>query len=253
MYGGRSATSRSVGVLNANCRDGSSLTTRAAPAIGGRRADVVEQVVGEAPAAMAGEAQRLAVVELEAALGGVRDRGLVAFDPAVERRDSRARTSARRPRPPARSVSILIGASRQRRLELRHIGGVRAEALLDDLDLHRVSVSHSSTSSRSRPTSSPAPRVSDCAHPSRTAPSGMSDADQRLRPARGELAGIVPALCLRDRPAELRQVAGDAGGLPGCGQRRIEEQLAAEVDQRLVGDRLRRLAPIHRFHRVEVR
>src|SRR5436190_20166309 len=84
MEGGRSATERSVGVLKANCISASSSTRP--PRVGRRRADVVEPVVGEAPAAMAGKAVGLAGKEREAALCRRRDRRLVALDPGVERR-----------------------------------------------------------------------------------------------------------------------------------------------------------------------
>src|SRR3954453_6990526 len=50
-----------------------------------RQTDVVEAVIGQVPAGMAGRAVALCVEELETALGGFADRLLVASDPAVER------------------------------------------------------------------------------------------------------------------------------------------------------------------------
>jgi len=71
---------------------------------------VVEIVVVEAPAAVAGEAKRLVVEQHEATLGRVGDRGLVAADPAVEGRRARARTTSRRRRSPLAIDSRLTGA-----------------------------------------------------------------------------------------------------------------------------------------------
>ena len=81
---------------------------------------------------------------------------------------------------------------------------------------------------------------------------GMADADQRLRLARGQLAGIVAAARIRDTPAELGEMAARAAGLAGGGKLRREEQIAAELDQRLVFDRTRGWAAVLALHRRDL-
>ncbi len=72
----------------------------------------------------------------------------------------------------------------------------------------------------------------------------MADADQRLRLARGQLAGIVGAARVQHRPGDLRQMAGDACGLARGRKLRVGKQLAPELHQRLVFDRPGRGAPV---------
>jgi hypothetical protein len=72
----------------------------------------------------------------------------------------------------------------------------------------------------------------------------MAQSDQRLRLARGRFAGIVDGPGVGHHPAEFGSVATRARGLAGRGDALVEEQLAAEVDQRRVLDRKRRRAPI---------
>src|SRR5262245_19748734 len=55
-----------------------------APLVGGRGADVVELIVGQSPPAVAGKACGLAGKERESPFRGLRDRRLVAGNPAVE-------------------------------------------------------------------------------------------------------------------------------------------------------------------------
>src|SRR5215213_4896858 len=75
----------------------------------------------------------------------------------------------------------------------------------------------------------------------------MSYSDQGLRLARCRLAGIVDAFRLCNRPAEMREMAGGTSGLARCRYRGIEEEFAAEVDQRLGCDLTCRRTPILRF------
>src|SRR5215217_2011077 len=73
---------------------------------------------------------------------------------------------------------------------------------------------------------------------------GMAKPDQRLRLARGELAGIVAALRVGHAPAERREVAARARRRAGGGEPRLEEQRPAEPDEGGVLDRPRRWTPV---------
>ena len=125
MYGGRNATARRVGVLNANCIF-VVLQFAAAAAIGRRRSDVVKLVVGKTPAAMAGKAVASLIEQDEAALGGLRDGVFVAIDPAVERRDAGLECPLKGRDGLGHRVEIDRGA-RQGRAEHRGIFGTVAE------------------------------------------------------------------------------------------------------------------------------
>src|SRR5437588_3566301 len=88
--------------------------------VGGRGTDVVEFVIGKSPSAVAGEASGLAREQRESTLRRIRDRLLIAFDPAVKGSNRGFQRTFEGGDSLNNSIDI-DWRSRQFRLEFRHI------------------------------------------------------------------------------------------------------------------------------------
>ena len=191
----------------------------AAPDILARQTDILETVIGEIPALVAGRALRLGVEDDEAALGLFGDRLLVALDPGVERRT-------------LRDDGPLIGRDRlgkrlrpscprrESRGEQRLVFGNRCQG--------------APSACSSGMFISPGDWIGPSACSSRLAsrPSHMKIAPQAALTMVGEWRPSLASVADADRqavaPAEARAVTARAGLRRGHRKARVEIQLLAE-------------------------
>ena len=218
------ATSRRLGVLKA-MRPGVPPGTAPRPGSRAGQADVVEAVVGEAPADVTEHAAGLAGEQAKAAHLGRRSARSLAIDPGIEagrRRDERAHVG--RQRLDDRRLAIRLASSGNASPELRRQGRHPARAAAE-------------WSASRRPSRRP-PR-SACA-PAPPAMAARPSQKKCLLQARFHSAGVLRRSgCAGERarlPAAvgegaLRPVATGAGVLPAAGQARVGEQLGAERDR----------------------
>ena len=144
------------------------------------------------------------------------------------------------------------GRARQRRLEFRGIGGIGSDPFLDHLDLDGcVGLPHRHGAGGDRVLGL-CFQARIAAIPTERALAGVSQSDQRLRLARCPPAGIVDAAVVGDPPAERGEMTAGAGRLPRSRNLRIEEEIAAEIGQRLIFNGKRRWAPVLGLHPCDV-